>query len=63
MAFVIFNLKYNIGDVVKTNKIHICICGYFEIGTIVEIIDIDPIHGYTIRDVEGNTISEIGWII
>ena len=64
MAFVKFiNRKYNLGDLVKTTKIHTCICGYFEIGTKVEIIDIDPIRGYTIRDFEGNTVSEIGWII
>lgn len=64
MAFIKFSeRKCNLGDLVKTTKIHINMCGYFEIGTKVEIVAIDPIRGYTIRDFEGNTVSEIGWII
>lgn len=64
MGFVKFiNRKYNLGDLVKTTKIHTSMLGYFEIGTKVEIVDIDPIRGYTIRDFEGNTVSEIGWVI
>ncbi len=64
MAFVKFdNRKKNLKDLVKTTKIHTCMWGYFEIGTEVEIVDVDPIRGYTIRDFEGNTVSEIGWVI
>lgn len=52
-----------IGDVIKTTIIHESMSGYFEIGTEVTIIEIDPARGYGIQDKEGNRMVEIGWII
>lgn len=61
MAFVKYS-SIKIGDKVKTTKKHSNSVGYFEIGTIVEVIDITD-RGYDIQDEEGNKILELGWII
>ena len=60
MAFIKKKTKYNIGDVVRTTKIHEITDGYFEIGTVVTIIGYSE-RGYDIRDDEGNTMYEVGW--
>jgi hypothetical protein len=35
--------------------------GYFEIGSIVTIVDIDPMRGYSFVDDDGNKIIEAGF--
>ncbi len=61
MAFVKHN-SIKIGDTVKTTVKHESDAGYFEIGTLVKVIDISE-RGYDIVDEEGNRMIEIGWII
>lgn len=35
--------------------------GYFEIGSIVTIVDVDPMRGYSFEDDDGNKIIEAGF--
>lgn len=62
MSFHKTNNAIQIGDRVITTIKHDCLSGYFEIGTIVTVIDITD-RGYNIQDDEGNRILEIGWTI
>jgi hypothetical protein len=62
MAFIRYEDK-KLYDWCKTTIVHESFSGYFEIGTEVQIMHIDPIRGYTIQDKEENQITEIGWII
>ena len=62
MAFIKNNTN-EVGKLVITTKEHSAFNGTFTVGSRVKIIDINPIRGYTIEDVKGNRISEIGWII
>lgn len=62
MAFVKNKPTYHIGDVVRTTKIHRIADGYFEKDTVVTIIGYSE-RGYDIRDDEGNTMYEVGWVI
>ena len=61
MAFVKYN-SIKIGDEVKTTIEHVNFAGYFEVGTIVKVINITN-RGYDIEDEKGNKILEIGWTI
>ena len=64
MAFIKFQPSSpKIGDTVITTKVHKCMKGYFEIGTKVKIIDINPELGYDIEDEYGNKVIEIGFVI
>lgn len=61
MGFVKYN-PIKIGDTVRTTMIHENFAGYFEIGTLVKVINITN-RGYDIEDEKGNKILEIGWTI
>lgn len=52
-----------IGDWVKTKRVHSSLTGRMTRGSLVKIIDIDPMRGYAIEDEDGNQIVEIGWDI
>lgn len=62
MAFVRTYKEPEIGDRVKTTKIHRLEYGYFEKGTEVTVVGISE-RGYDIMDDEGNKMVEIGWTI
>lgn len=62
MAFVRTHKEPEIGDRVKTTKIHKLEYGYFEVGTEVTVVGISE-RGYDIVDDEGNKMTEIGWTI
>ena len=51
----------NIGDWTETTVEHESLSGIFTPGSIVKIIDINPIRGYSIEDEYGNRMYEIGW--
>ena len=57
------NSQLEIGDWVVTTRNHECMLGTMLKGSVVKIIDIDPIRGYGIEDEEGNRVIEIGWEI
>jgi hypothetical protein len=57
------NSTNDIGDVVTTTREHCSLLGKFTTGSLVKIVDIDPVRGYTIEDENGNRVSEIGWMI
>lgn len=59
----ISNNTPKIGDWVKTKKVHSSLAGKFTKGSLVQIVDIDPVRGYAIQDKEGNFMCEIGWEI
>ena len=66
MAFIKTKRRYEVGDLVKTTKIHTTLEGYFEVGTLVRVIGISE-RGYNIRE-EGEGIMqhimyEVGWEI
>ena len=61
MAYVKYK-TIEIGDKVKTKMTHSDFVGYFEVGTVVEVIGISE-RGYDIKDSEGNKMLEIGWEI
>lgn len=52
-----------IGDWVHTTKRYESVLGVFSKGSYVQVIDIDPMRGYSIQDVDGNRMLEIGWTI
>ena len=65
MAFVKYEddtNKYKIGEWVITQKVHANFKGIMEAGTRVQIIGKNA-RGYSIRDEEGNQITECGWTI
>lgn len=62
MAFIPRRDK-EIGDWVHTTVEHSSLSGTFTKGSLVKIIDIDPVRGYGIQDEEGNRMIEIGWTI
>lgn len=62
MAFI-SNKNPKIGDWVVTTQEHEALCGKFTVGSRVQIVDIDPVRGYAIRDKHGNRLIEIGWTI
>ena len=62
MFFHKTNNEIHIGDRVKTTVKHECFSGYFKVGSMVTVIDIND-RGYDIQDDERNRIREIGWII
>ena len=53
---------HEIGDWVITKKPHSNCEGTMEVGTNVKIIGISN-RGFSIMDVQGNKIHEIGWVI
>ena len=57
------NNKNKIGNWTITKINHSSFCGTFTVGSLVKIVDIDPIRGYAIEDVAGNRIRGIGWVI
>ncbi len=59
MTFVRTHKSPEIGDRVKTTIEHSNFAGYMEIGTEVTITNIGE-RGYSIKDDEGNEITEIG---
>ena len=61
MAFI--KSSPEIGDQVTTKKVHSCLAGKMTRGSLVKIIGIDSMRGYSIEDKEGNRILEIGWTI
>ena len=65
MSWIEIKSKPKIGDWIMTTKIHEDSSGkgYFEKGSLVQIIAIHPKDGYTISDISGNSVSKIGWII
>lgn len=63
MGYIKNSSIIEIDTVVKTTREHSSFLGKFTKGSIVKIIDIDPVRGYTIGDEHGNRVSEIGWII
>lgn len=62
MAFI-KNNSLKIGDLVKTKRVHSCLNGTMARESLVKIIGIDSMRGYSIEDEEGNRVSEIGWTI
>ena len=62
MAFI-KNETPKIGDWVRTTRTHSCLCGTMVRGSLVKIIGIDSMRGYSIQDEEGNRVLEIGWTI
>ena len=62
MAFIRTHKEPEIGDRVKTTKMHKLEYGYFEVGTEVTVVGISE-RGYDIVDDEGNRMQEIGWTI
>jgi hypothetical protein len=65
MAYISYAKKdyHKVGDRVVTTRVHESMAGYFESGTAVTVVAIDPVRGYEIRDEHGNRMCEIGWII
>lgn len=65
MAWVETKKQIRVGDWVETTKVHKhpCGTGYFERGSLVKVINIDPMRGYSIEDGDGHRITEIGWVI
>ena len=51
------------GDWARTTRTYSCLRGTMARGTLVKIIGIDSMRGYSIQDQEGNCILEIGWSI
>ena len=62
MAFI-KNNSPKIGDLVITKRVHSCLNGTMTRGSLVKIIDIDSMRGYSIEDEKGNRVREIGWTI
>lgn len=62
MAFIKNNTS-EVGKWVVTTKEHSSLSGTFTVGSLVKIVDIDPVRGYTIEDRYGNRIIEIGFTI
>ena len=62
MAYI-KNSPIEIGSLVTTSREHSSVLGKFTKGSVVKIIDIDPVRGYTIEDENNNRVSEIGWTI
>lgn len=62
MAYI-KNPTIEIGNVVTTTKEHSSLLGKFTKGSLVKIVDIDPVRGYAIEDENGNRAIEIGWTI
>lgn len=62
MAFIKNNTN-EVGKWVVTTKEHSSLSGTFTVGSLVKIVDIDPVRGYTIEDRYGNKVIEIGFII
>jgi hypothetical protein len=61
MSYKRKNKNIEVGDtVILTKKVESC-AGYFEINSIVKVIDIDPNRGYSFEDEYGNRIIETGW--
>lgn len=52
-----------VGELAVTTIKHEAFSGFFEVGSLVKIIAIDPIRGYDIEDDKGNIVREIGWVI
>jgi sorbitol-specific phosphotransferase system component IIA len=63
MGYIKNSSIIEIGNVVKTTKEHSSVLVKFTKGSIVKIVDIDHVRGYTIEDENGNRVSEIGWTI
>ena len=61
MAYIQKGIK--IGDWVHTAKRHESMSGVFMKDSYVQVVDIDPVRGYTIQDADGNRMIEIGWTI
>jgi len=62
MAFI-KNDSPKIGDWVTKKRVHSCLNGKMTRGSLVKIIGIDSMRGYSIEDKEGNRVLEIGWTI
>lgn len=60
MAYVNTN-ENMVGKKVKLTKVKMSIMGYFEVGSIVTITDVDDVRGYTFTDSDGNSVCEAGW--
>ena len=65
MSWVEIKSKLKVGDWVQTTKIHShpSGIGYFEKGSLVQIVSVNRQDGYTISDVSGHTVEKIGWIV
>lgn len=50
-----------IGETVQLTEIKESFFGYFEVGTVVRIVDYDPLRGYSFQDGEGNKVIEAGF--
>lgn len=62
MAYI-KNTNNEINNTVTTTREHSSLLGKFTKGSLVKIVDIDPVRGYTIEDEFGNRVNEIGWTI
>lgn len=62
MGYIKKSATIALGTRVKTTRRHESLSGIFTVGTIVTITNIGE-RGYDIRDDEGNTMVEIGFII
>lgn len=62
MAFI-KNESPKIGDWARTTRTYSCLRGTMLRGSLVKIIGIDSMRGYSIEDEDGNCVLEIGWTI
>ena len=53
--------KFKIGDWAVTARKVDCFNGYFQKGTKVKVIEINPLYGYGLEDEEGHQIIDTGW--
>lgn len=60
MAYISDRNK-DVGSVVRLTKVKSSMAGYFEVGSIVKITEVDSIRGYTFMDEFGNEVAEAGF--
>lgn len=65
MSWIEIKERVKVGEWVQTKEIHSHLSGhgYFEKGSLVQVIAVHPSDGYTISDLSGHVIEKIGWII
>jgi len=60
MAYISNSTK-GLGDTVVLTEAKRSLAGYFQKGSQVKIVDVDPMRGYTFEDEFGNRVSEAGF--
>ena len=65
MSWIELKGKAKVGEWVQTTQVHShpAGLGYFEKGSLVQVIAVHPIDGYSISDISGHVVEKIGWII